>query len=788
MIVLLLINTLLLFAILLFLAELSRRLGNLEESDARQPVVPAPEPRPTSAPPRPLPEVRPSPPLEPPAPPATPLAVPTPPRIAPPATISRPSIAAVPAPAPAPEPVAAGPAWFSEENVGGAWLQNVGSVVVLLGVFFLFLWGYTTGRFGPGVLVAGGVALGGVLVWRGDRTIPGLPGFGHALVGIGLGVAYLSLYAGHFVLDVFGMAPAIVLLAVASLLSIGAAMRYRVQLIGLLGVLGAFVPWIAATFTGRPAENGSDAALLAYLFAIDSVVFILAARAGWSTLSITATLLTTTTWIIARSFEPWSTPVQLGLCALYLGLGLALVPRYISGASSGRSADLFSIALTPYCFVIASLPFLFAAPAATSAWILGGMAAAYAACAIVIDRRRPQRDLWSHFVVAASAFLAAALERALGSGLTPMAWCVQGVTMIALGLSPGGGALRTMGYLLATLGITCGMPALNEARVDGFLPVFTPASLRTAVSIVGLLLAARLLERHRDRLLEGEASIVPPAALIGVHACLAVWLGMHMGRISWSIVPPDAAPGLRSSLGGALDALGWALQGGGLVLIGLRGNAMKRALGYVVWSLAAVAAIAASAGFGAWTASTNSPLHALALTLAEVLLLGIIVTERADRARARLYEMERLLPRLAACALHAGWLAWTSAESVALARALAPPADVAIVSAGFTSAAWLFQAVTVFGLGWMRRSAFLRWLGIATLGLTLVKFLLVDLGRVDGFWRFVTAIAVGCALLAISYLYQRRRRADASGLASPAAPATLRPHEHSDDRADPPRP
>jgi uncharacterized membrane protein len=56
-----------------------------------------------------------------------------------------------------------------EQLVGGVWLQNAGAVLLLAGFFFLILWGYATGRFGPGVLVIAGVLAGLGLVWRGAR-------------------------------------------------------------------------------------------------------------------------------------------------------------------------------------------------------------------------------------------------------------------------------------------------------------------------------------------------------------------------------------------------------------------------------------------------------------------------------------------------------------------------------------------------------------------------------------------------------------------------------------------
>jgi uncharacterized membrane protein len=120
-------------------------------------------------------------------------------------------------------------------------------------------------------------------------------------------------------------------------------------------------------------------------------------------------------------------------------------------------------------------------------------------------------------------------------------------------------------------------------------------------------------------------------------------------------------------------------------------------------------------------------------------------------------------------------LAWLGREGGHLARSLAIPASAVpgaganrtrTLSAVFTSAGWMIQAVALLTIGWTRRTGFMRWLGLGLFGLTVIKFLLLDLQQVDVFWRFLTAILVGVALLAVSYLYQRRSRA----AVEPAAP------------------
>ncbi|HZV90876.1 MAG TPA: DUF2339 domain-containing protein, partial [Candidatus Nitrosocosmicus sp.] len=137
--------------------------------------------------------------------------------------------------------------------------------------------------------------------------------------------------------------------------------------------------------------------------------------------------------------------------------------------------------------------------------------------------------------------------------------------------------------------------------------------------------------------------------------------------------------------------------------------------------------------------------------------------------RDRLGPSERVMPEVATTIANFILLAWWAREAGHLASVVATPGErlgsteptARTLAAVFTSAAWTLQAVTLFGLGWIRNSAFLRWSGLGLFGLTVLKFLLVDLDRVDTFWRFVSALGIGVALLVVSFLYQRRARRSA---------------------------
>jgi uncharacterized membrane protein len=167
-----------------------------------------------------------------------------------------------------------------------------------------------------------------------------------------------------------------------------------------------------------------------------------------------------------------------------------------------------------------------------------------------------------------------------------------------------------------------------------------------------------------------------------------------------------------------------------------------------------------------------------ALIVAFATTLLILGAELLWRHRDRLSAAERRIPEVTTAIANLILLLWWAREAGHLAAAVVPAGEslgaskpaVRTLAAVFTSAAWTLQAVVLFALGWIRGSAFLRWSGLMLFGLTVLKFLLVDLDRVDAFWRFVSALGIGAALLVVSFLYQRKARRSAGELRGTAEP------------------
>jgi uncharacterized membrane protein len=71
------------------------------------------------------------------------------------------------------------------------------------------------------------------------------------------------------------------------------------------------------------------------------------------------------------------------------------------------------------------------------------------------------------------------------------------------------------------------------------------------------------------------------------------------------------------------------------------------------------------------------------------------------------------------------------------------------------SALFMLYGAILLALGFVRRSAFLRWQALVLLAVSIGKVFLVDIGRLSQGYRIVSFLGLGALLLAVSFAYQR---------------------------------
>jgi uncharacterized membrane protein len=637
-------------------------------------------------------------------------------------------------------------------------------VLLLLGAFFLIVWGYANGRIGPEILVLAGVILGIVVAWRGYVIGRTLTALGNAFVGVGLGVVYITLYLGHFRMHVFHGGVAFGLLTLTSLVSVGIGLRRREPIIATLGSLAAYLPQLLAVWIPLQGFRLALPALLGYFAVVNVVVFALAASVGWSGLVLLSLVLTTVTWGANSGLAPWGLGIQIALSALYVALGLAPVVRLVRSEMRVRGIDIAVIASAPMLLLIASFPFLIAPWRMRSGLLLTGLSAIYLGISFWVEKRRKEQDLWRPLTAASTVFLAAGIERGLLPEYLALAWCAQGLALLWLGLDGRGTWFRHLGYAILAVVATRLLFVLVMDQPHSLLGA--PA-IRDLIVILALVLASHLLGIARDRFAPQERYASGTWAFIA-NVLLMIWIVREADQLKHHLPQlSQSGPGLVTL---TLTSACWMAQCMVLLYLSVVRNApVLRYVGYVVGACAAMGLLANMASGDPWHPEFLPLLNTNAIVVAFATTLVILGAEFLARHRDRLNPSERLMPEIATTVANWILLAWWAREAGHLASVAATPGErlgstaptARTLAAVFTSAAWTLQAVALFALGWIRNSAFLRWSGLVLFGLTVLKFLLVDLDRVDTFWRFVSALGIGVALLVVSFLYQRRARRSA---------------------------
>jgi uncharacterized membrane protein len=71
------------------------------------------------------------------------------------------------------------------------------------------------------------------------------------------------------------------------------------------------------------------------------------------------------------------------------------------------------------------------------------------------------------------------------------------------------------------------------------------------------------------------------------------------------------------------------------------------------------------------------------------------------------------------------------------------------------SALWMAYGAMLMVVGFLRRSAFVRWQALLLIAATIAKVFIYDVSQLDRGYRIVSFIVLGVLLLAISFVYQR---------------------------------
>jgi uncharacterized membrane protein len=164
-----------------------------------------------------------------------------------------------------------------ETTIGLNWINRIAVVTLLLGAAFLFKYGVDNDWFGPGARVAMGFAaaiislLAGDRVWRRGQAV-----FAQGVVGLGIALLYLSIYAASVLYHLIPQSLAFVAMGGVTGGAVGLAVLYNSQAIAVLALIGGYL-------TPPALSTGEDHPwiLFGYLFLLNGGALLLARMRRW---------------------------------------------------------------------------------------------------------------------------------------------------------------------------------------------------------------------------------------------------------------------------------------------------------------------------------------------------------------------------------------------------------------------------------------------------------------------------------------------------------------------------
>jgi len=649
-----------------------------------------------------------------------------------------------PAISPGPAPT---PRLDLEQRIGARWATWVGVIAILFAASFAVKWSIENDLIGPRArlglgLAAGIVSLLAGLVLHRRRDVPYLS---EGLAGLGLGLCYLSLYAGYAYYELLRVGSAFGLMFVVTVLGTMVAVVSERQVTAVLALLGGLLtPVLLAS------DQPNERVLMGYLVVLDFLVLAIARFRTWSALNRLAwagtVLLLVPTFTRPPAAEAPVARLAL-LTALFVLFLLTPLAREWSQGRRHRAVDLLIVAGTAAGYFWAVYVTLEAWRPILETPVAMALAILYTIVAAIYRRRVPGDEATVGVLIGvACVFVTLAIPLALKGPWITLAWAAEGAVLlwvaprVATPVAAWGGPAA---IILAALRVWGG----DTWASPNWPPVWNATFLAHLLTVAAIVVAGQLaLSLRVDQLLTTKPEML--------RALLWVLASQTLSVLLWR-EPPGLWPA------GLLAAQVLAL--------------------------------------GALSRLIASPTFAVAVPLAAVMLLArmLVADDSMAKAAAENLLNRYLVMRIVACAvigLSGRWLARSGASVHAgtVGRTVSGTAGVVllfVLSQGWTryqnallqdakpgatrrglrseirwrtqvglSVLWTLYAAVVLAWGFIRRSAPLRYGALGLLGLTIFKVFVVDLASVKTLYRMLSFLLLGIVLLLVGFLYQKMNR------------------------------
>jgi uncharacterized membrane protein len=395
-----------------------------------------------------------------------------------------------------------------EALIGGNWLNRIGSLALMLGIAFFLKYAFDNNWIKQGAQVGIGLTIGVALLAFARRTHgQGYAVFAQGLVGAGLAILYLSVYASYNFYGLVQLPVAFAALAVVVAVGFYESLYYDSLVVALLAWGGGFLtPFLLSSSTGSPAG------IILYVLLLDvGIIGIVLKKDAWVALeglSLGATYAVYLTWFVS-SYQSNQLPTAAIALTLFWIVFYALdVWRIGLGAATFRVLRERVASANIIAYYACMFALIFPSHRVMMGFVSLGVGGVYLATILRVRRTLQDGDRAAlRFTLTALILLVVATALATSGFATVILWSLEAACLLWVGIHWN---VRFIWQpALAVYGLAAGLlPATGSALfydpVRDFVPVlnlrFLAFATLAAALAGGTFLVTRLRDPHAQRI------------------------------------------------------------------------------------------------------------------------------------------------------------------------------------------------------------------------------------------------------------------------------------------------
>jgi uncharacterized membrane protein len=647
-------------------------------------------------------------------------------------------------------------------------LNWIGALAIIIGISSFLGYGYQNKWISPSLLVGIGAVAGLALLAGGDLSFrKGYRIFCQGLIGAGISILYLSLYASFNYFHLQSQANAFLMMCLVTILTFVQAFRFNSLAVSLLGWAGGFLTPVLVS-TG----HANEVALFAYIAILNAgLLAIVAFKDNWvvlQPLTFAATCVMYIYW-----FETYYSSVDLSTTAIFLTVFWALF-HGLDGWQVARYPEKHLGFREPVGILNAAFYYLALFVIIDEAHhdylstVTLGLGAAYLLTVAGVRSIHPPRFTEARFALTGAVLLVIATALRFTGFDTVFFWSLESLALVLASVywkEPGVLWGAVLLYLAAVIKLVSTPDWYSFSSPENFSFIFNQRALAfagLAAAGAGAALVIRRAGTTREKAFE---VFFDSAWALILFVLIGVEIRDEFSHLAWDnanrewpqFVGPLAIGVLWMAYALPLTWYGSQHERLAIRNIGLFSAAVSlctvavlgfsyhpindfslifniRFLAFALELIGLLLFLRLSAGGGRWP----SWIHGAFLVVFCLIIFILCTAETRDYFDKILDQLQRAsLADYQNNQLDQALRKYTNLQQVAL------------------SLVWLSYSILLIGYGIWRRILSLRIIAIIIFGIAILKIFIYDLSFLETLYRIFSFIGLGLILLSVSFLYQR---------------------------------